>query len=142
MKRNKRKRETSKTDMQSQCAADNKIVSQTNTDNCELRCRLRSQSGTLSKGKQPNEKLLSNKENFNSKSDNFLENSSDFTFCHATQSRSKENVDKNVPIQKRYAIDLPVKHKNCFLRNLILNSNHFLQSTSTNEKGCSTIEHN
>lgn len=111
MKWNKRKRETdktSKTDMHSQCAADDKIVLESNTDNCELRCRLRYQSGTLSKETQPNKKLSSNEENSKTKSDHFLEISSDFTVCHATQSRSEENADTNVPIQRRYAIDFSV----------------------------------
>lgn len=116
---NKRKRdenEPSTTDMQTQRAADktealyrnsnNKIVSKSNTVNCcELRCKLRSQSGTLSKEKEPIKKLSSNEENFKTKSNGFSELSSDVADCHITQSYSKkETVDVDVPSQRWYVI--------------------------------------
>lgn len=120
-KTNKRKHdksETSKTE-QSQCTVgktealyrnnNNNVVSESNTVNCELRYRLRSLSGNLPKEKQPKEKLTSNKKNVMAKSDDFLEISSDFVVIDATQSRFKENFDNVVPIQRRYAIDFPVK---------------------------------
>lgn len=77
----------------------NKIVSKSNTVNCELRCRLRSQTGILSKEKQPTKKVSLNEEN--------------------SKTESAENVEENVPIQKRYAIDSLVKSLKLFFRNLI-----------------------
>lgn len=104
-KTNKRKRDentTSITDMQSQHAADKHKT--------QYQYQRRSQSGTLSKKKQPKEKLSSNEVNFKVESEDFLKISSNFAVSHATQLRFEENIDKDVPIQRRYAtIDLPEK---------------------------------